>query len=61
LFFQHEDSCIDNLMKIMNYLPSFEIIEMESDDILRNDIVKEWIIAKKQVANTEPSFMKRYK
>jgi predicted ribonuclease YlaK len=40
-----EISCINNLHKIIDRMKSFVKVEMEIQDICRNDIVKEWLIA----------------
>ena len=52
----NEDSCINDAIKIFSKMPSFNIIEMEENDILRSGIVKEWIIAKKNIYN-KPNFL----
>ena len=42
----HEDSCIKELHSIIDKMPSFKKIEMGVEDICRNDIVREWILAR---------------
>ena len=54
LVYMHEDSCIDRLDKTIAQMPSFKTVEMEIKDIQRNDVVREWIVARSQVANTVP-------
>ena len=54
LLYLHEESCIENLTKIMKKMPSFTTIEMELEDIQRNDLVKEWLIARDSISNTIP-------
>ena len=46
---QNEDSCIDKLHRIMDNMKSFKKIEMGINDICRNSLVKEWIIAQSSV------------
>jgi len=45
LKYQNEDSCIDRLQQTINRMKSFDQIEMGIQDICRNKVVKEWLIA----------------
>lgn len=54
LIYLHEESCIENLTKIIKKMASFKTIEMELEDIQRDDLVKEWLIARDSISNTLP-------
>lgn len=56
LIYLHEDSCIENLKKIVNRMDSFSLIEMTPEDIQRDDVVREWIEARDHTSNTHPRF-----
>lgn len=43
---KREESCIRSLMDTVNRMPSFSVIEMTHDDIVRSGLVREWIIAR---------------
>jgi phosphate starvation-inducible PhoH-like protein len=45
----NEESCIKGLPYFISKMPSFVSIEMGVEDIQRNDIVREWIIATNKV------------
>ena len=57
LLYLREDSCMDNLERIIPKIKSFSSIEMGTDDIQRNDVVREWIIARDSVSNVMPRFI----
>ena len=44
-----EKQGLKNFIKILNHLPQFAKIEFSSDDIVRSDIVKAYILAKDQL------------
>lgn len=44
-----DTSGMNNLLRIANKMPSFEIIDFTVDDIVRSDLVKEWIRASEEV------------
>jgi predicted ribonuclease YlaK len=50
LMYLRENSCIDNLVRTVKRMPSFSTIEMNVDDICRDGVVKEWILARQQLA-----------
>ena len=45
LAYLHEDSCINKLLNVIDRMPSFMKVEMSVNDICRNPLVKEWILA----------------
>lgn len=49
LQYLREESCVHRLPRIISKMKSFETIEMGIDDIQRNTLVKEWILAKEAV------------
>lgn len=46
---QNEKNGIVDFMKILNVMPSFDIIEFGINDIVRSGIVKEYLIAKMEL------------
>ena len=58
LEYLRQDSCMVDLIRIIELMQSFYIIKMEIADIVRNDIVKEFIIARSKVANNLPGFIR---
>lgn len=54
-----QDSCIDDLHKIISRMNEFSMVEMTVDDIQRNDLVKSWILARDSVSNALPRFITR--
>jgi predicted ribonuclease YlaK len=59
LLYLREESCIDDIRKIVEKMPSFSLIEMSVNDIQRDGIVKEWILARDGISNTMPRFLTR--
>lgn len=57
LLYLREDSCIEDLRHIIQNMPSFATIEMTVDDIQRNHLVKEWILARDAQSNSLPRFL----
>ena len=45
----HETSCIKKLVLTIGRIPSFSVVEMEPNDIVRSGLVKEWILARESV------------
>lgn len=58
LQYLRQDSCMSDLIRIIDLMDSFYIIEMEIADIVRNGVVKEFIIARSKVANNLPNFVR---
>ena len=46
---QNEKNGIVDFMKILNVMPSFDVIEFGINDIVRSGIVKEYLIAKMEL------------
>lgn len=58
LQYMHEESCILRLDQTIPKMPSFRTVVMTNDDICRNPVVREWIIARSKVSNTTPQFLR---
>ena len=58
LLFLREDSCINDLSCVISRMKSFAMVEMTTDDIVRNRVVKEWIVAMEN-SHSLPNFITR--
>jgi len=57
LLYLHEDSCLEDVLKIVDKMKSFATIKMTPADNQRHDIVREWIEARDSSSNTLPRFI----
>ena len=50
LQYLRETSCVKNTIRRVKRMPSFSTIKMEVDDVCRNGLIREWILAGQQLA-----------
>jgi len=61
LFNKNDQSGLPSFLKIIERMPSFNVIKFGVDDIVRSGLVKEYIIAKNQIEIEESERIKRSK